>query len=73
MWRKNCPVDTSRTITGHLVDTLSEHPNHINTLRSLSRSVLHDRDIDRDKTETGAERSNSGCVFGESSSAEKEK
>jgi prophage DNA circulation protein len=48
----NCPVDTLETVAGQSEDSVSGLSNEISNLLNLSRSVLHDRDIDRDKTQT---------------------
>lgn len=47
----NCPVDTWRTIAGQFEDTLWRLLNYFKWFVTLSSSVLHDRDIDRDITE----------------------
>jgi len=47
----NCPVDTWRTIAGQFEDTLRRLLNYFKWFVTLSSSVLHDRDIDRDITE----------------------
>jgi hypothetical protein len=47
----NCPVDTLRTIAGQFEDSLCGLLNNFKEFVTLSSSVLHDRDIDRDITE----------------------
>ena len=48
----NCPVDTLRTIAGQFEDSLCGLLNNFKEFVTLSSSVLHDRDIDRDITQT---------------------
>ena len=51
----DCPQDTFKTFTGQFKDTLVGLLNKFKRLSTLSSSVLHDRDIDRDITEKKAQ------------------
>lgn len=55
--RANCPGDTLTMSTGHSRDVPPGTSFSINGLARLSRSVRHDRDIDRDN-----DRDTGGCA-----------
>ena len=57
----DCPQDTFETFTGQFEDTLIRLFKQFNGFATLSSSVLHDRDIDRDITEKKAQLRRYGC------------